>query len=257
LTDAGIDGADEAIQLAVTVAAAYWERGDHGYAVRVASRAVQRAEEIGSPRARAAAYWEASVFESERANAAGAIPLARRALALLTQDADRRNLARLRAQIGVMMLRLDPPQVAEAEEHLASARSEMSTSSASVVDLAHCDLGLARARLMSGDRDTATTLASATLAATRNLAPSVAAEASALLGQIEIAGGSNRRAGEFYRDAVALLTGVGQDRHAAQLWLELGAQLESLGDSDASRDAYRRAAVASGLQLPADLRATF
>jgi hypothetical protein len=217
---------------------------------------VRRAEEMGSPHARAAAYWEASIFESERANAAGAIPLAQRALALLTQEADRRNLARLHAQVGVMMLRLDPPQAAEAEEHLASARSELSASSASVVDLGHCDLGLARARLLSGDCETATTLALETLAATRSLAPAVAAEASALLGQIEMTGGSKRRAGDYYRDAVALLTGAGQDRHAAQLWLELGAQLELLGDSDASRDAYRRAAVATGLQMPAALRVT-
>lgn len=256
LKDAGIDGGDEAIQLAVTVAAAYWERGDQGHAVRVALRAVQRAEETGSEQARAAAYWEASALQAERGNAAAAIPFAERALALLGRGEDRRNLARLRAQVGIMMLRLDPPQADDATEHLLAAREEMSASSASVVDIAHCDLALARAALVSGRPDTAADLATAALASIRAVAPALAAEASSLLGQVEMTVGNERRAGDHYRDAVTLLTGVGQDRNAAQLWLELGAQLEQLGDADASRDAYRRAAVASGLQLPAALRIT-
>jgi transcriptional regulator with XRE-family HTH domain len=251
LNDAGIDGGDEAIQLAVTIAAAYWERGDQGHAVRIALRAVQRAEASGSDRARAAAYWEASALQAERGNAADAIPLAERALSLLGQGEDRRNLARLRAQVGVMMLRLNPPQADEAAQHLLTARAELSASSASVVDLGHCDLALARAALVSGDTDAAARLATETLAAIRSIAPVAAAEASSLLGHVEMTVGSEQRAGEYYRDAVALLTGVGQDRNAAQLWLELGAQLEQLGDTDGSRDAYRRAAVASGHQLPA------
>jgi transcriptional regulator with XRE-family HTH domain len=221
LNDAGIDGGDEAIQLAVTIAAA---------------------------------YWEASALQAERGNAADAIPLAERALSLLGQGEDRRNLARLRAQVGVMMLRLNPPQADEAAKHLLTARAELSATSASVVDLGHCELALARAALVSGDTDAAARLATETLAAIRSIAPVAAAEASSLLGHVEMTVGSEQRAGEYYRDAVALLTGVGQDRNAAQLWLELGAQLEQLGDTDGSRDAYRRAAVASGLQLPAALR---
>ncbi|HVX70608.1 MAG TPA: tetratricopeptide repeat protein, partial [Mycobacteriales bacterium] len=256
LRDAKIDGGDEAIQLAVTVAAAYWERGDHGHAVRLALRAVQRAEEMGSPAACAAAYWEASAFQAERGNAAGAIPLAERALNLLAHSEDRRNLARLRAQVGLMMLRLDPPQADDAAEHLSAARVELSASSASPADVAQCDLGLARAALLSGDSDSAARMATEALASIGAVAPMIGAEASSLLGQIELTAGNDDRARAYYRDAVALLTGVGQDRNAAQLWLELGAQLERLGDPDASRDAYRRAAVASGLQLPAALRVT-
>jgi transcriptional regulator with XRE-family HTH domain len=254
LQEAGIDGGDEAIRLAVTVAAAYFERGDTGQAVRIAMEAIRRADEMGSPTARAAAYWEASVLESRRGHTARAIPLAQRALALLAQGEDRRNFARLHAQIGLMLLRLDPPQVDDATDHLLTAREELSASSASVVDLARCDLCLARARLCSGDADGAAELATETMRATREIAPGLAAEAASVLGQVEVRRGSPSRAGELYRDAIGLLTGVGEDRNAAQLWLELGAQLDALGDVETARDAYRRAAVASGLQLPAALQ---
>jgi transcriptional regulator with XRE-family HTH domain/predicted DNA-binding protein len=251
----GIDGGDEAIQLAVTIAAAYCERGDLGHAIRLALRTVERADAMGSPRARAAAYWQASIFESERGNTVASIPLAEQALALLKDGEDRRNFARLRAEVGIMMLRADPPQVDTAEDYLAAAREELVASSASVVDLAHCDLGLARARLLAGDTEAAAELGLTTLTSTRDIAPAVAAEAASLLGQVAMSTGTKDRASEHYREAVALLTGVGQDRRAAQLWLDLGTHLEILGDADAARDAYRRAAVASGLQMPLGLRA--
>ena len=54
LTGTPLDGADEAVQLAVTLAAAHFERGDTGQAVRVCRRAVEKAERLDSPAARAA-----------------------------------------------------------------------------------------------------------------------------------------------------------------------------------------------------------
>ncbi len=256
LKEAGIDGGEEAVRLAVTVGAAYFERGDVGHAVRIARDAVRRAEQLGSVPARAAAYWEASVFESRRGHTAAAIPFAQRALGLLTGSEDRRNLARLRAQLGVMLLRLEPPLTADAIEALCEARDELSASSAGIVDVARCDVSLARARLLDGDGAGATELATRALAVTRRIAPALAAEAASLLGMHAAADGDSDAAGRYYREAVALLTGVGQDRHAAQLWLELGSQLELLGDDDAARDAYRRAAVATGLSMPAGMAVT-
>ena len=91
-----LESADESVQLAVTVAAAYYERGDTGQAVRTCRKAIARAEQLGPPKARASAYWNASIMESERGSVAEAIPLAERALALLAEGSDGRNLARLR-----------------------------------------------------------------------------------------------------------------------------------------------------------------
>ncbi|HVT63683.1 MAG TPA: helix-turn-helix domain-containing protein [Mycobacteriales bacterium] len=254
LKEVGIDGGDEAIRLVVTLAAAYYERGDIGHGARIAMEAIRRAEAMGSAEARAAAYWEASIFESRRGDTSTAVLHARRALDLLTGGEDYRNLARLHIQLGNMLLRTDPPQVDEAIAQLEGAKIKLATSSASVIDIAHCDVALARARTLAGDTSAATEIAIRVLEATEGIAPSVAAEAASILGALAASRGDTAAAAKFYRDAVALLTAVGQDRRAAQLWLELGSQLEQLGDSDASRDAYRRAAVASGLQIPAALR---
>ena len=45
-----------------------------------------------------------------------------------------------------------------------------------------------------------------------------------------------------------LLTSVGADRDAADLWFELAGLLEGVGDLDAARVAYRSAAASTGLR---------
>ena len=56
-----------------------------------------------------------------------------------------------------------------------------------------------------------------------------------------------------YREAVLILTSVGSDRAAAEMWFELAGLLEDVDEFDAARDAYRSAAAASGIQVtPAD-----
>jgi hypothetical protein len=45
-----------------------------------------------------------------------------------------------------------------------------------------------------------------------------------------------------------VLTSIGSDRGAAQLWFELADLLEEVGDFDAARDAYKSAAVSTGLR---------
>ena len=121
LTEAGLDSCDEAVQLAVTVAAAYFERGDAGHAVRICRAAIARAEALGSPRARASAYWNASAMQARRGDIQTAAPLAERALALLSEGQDSRNLARLRGELGHLQLALDPPDVEQARQNLEKA----------------------------------------------------------------------------------------------------------------------------------------
>ena len=100
LVESGLDGGDEAVQLAVTIAAAYFERGDSAHAVRICRAAIAKAEALGSPTARASAYWNASAMQARRGDIDTAAPLAERALALLSEGQDTRNLARLRGELG-------------------------------------------------------------------------------------------------------------------------------------------------------------
>jgi len=246
LADTGLDNSDEAVQLAVTLAAAFFERGDVGQAVRVCRRAVVKAEALGSPTARASAYWNASMMEAERGAIREAVPLAERALALLGEGHDARNLARLRTQLGIMQLRLDPPELDEAQHNLERAAEELAWSSAAPVDMARNDLALARAHFLAGDIEQVRTLCDRVYAVGEQ-APLVAADAKALEGQACAAHQDIAGAVDAYRQAVHILTRVGSDRNAAQLWFELAALLEAVGELDAARDAYRSAAASTGL----------
>lgn len=248
LSDLNLEGSDEAVQLATTVASAYFERGDSGHAIRMCTSAITRAEVAGSATARASAYWNASVMQALRGHVSDAVPLAERALALLSEGRDSRNLARLRAALGRLQLTLDPPAVQEARENLERATTELTWTSATAVDRAWIDLSLARAQYLEGDIPTARLLVDQVLTTADGHAPLLAAEAKSLQGQIHATEGGLSDAASSYQEAVHLLSAIGADRSAAQLWFDLAEQLEQIGLNDAARDAFKRAAASSGLR---------
>lgn len=243
----GLDGLSEALQLTLTVAAAYFERGDTGHAVRLCKQTIQRAELLDSPRARGSAYWNASVMSSRQGSVPEALALARRAIALFEQDSDARNLARLRTEMAAMQLRLDPPEAMEAKQNLERAARELDWSSASPMDKADNQLALARANLLLGDVATADEQADVSFRIARDQAPLSAAEALVLRGQIAASRQRTAEASASYKEAILLLSGVGADRRAAELWFELGGLLQDVGEAEAALDAYRRAAASTGL----------
>lgn len=250
-----VEACDEAVQLAVTVALAYFNRGDAGHAIRMCRKAIVKAEELDSPLARASAYWNASVFESQRGSVSNAVPLAERALALLAEGQDTRNLARLRTALGQMQLELDPPDVPQAKRHLQQAAEDLAWSSASTIEISSNNLAIARAHFLEGDLLSAHGICAEIIAAVNGEAPILAADAESLAGQVAAASGDMDGAKTAYRRAVFLLTSVGSDRDAAQLWFELADLLEDVGDVEAARDAYRSAAAASGLRTRPKVRA--
>jgi transcriptional regulator with XRE-family HTH domain len=249
-----LDASDEAVQMAVTLAAAYYERGDAGQAVRTCRKAVTKAETLTSSTARASAYWNASIMEAEQGSVSDVVPLAERALALLSEGQDSRNLARLRTQLGMMQLRLDPPDVSEAQHNLEQAAQELEWSSAGSVDIARNDLALARAHFFEGNTEKAREMSSFVHLTVREQAPIIAADAKTLEGQAAAQEGRADDAALAYREAVLILTGIGADRGAAQLWFELASLLEDIGDFDAARDAYRSAAASAGLRSRPSIR---
>jgi tetratricopeptide (TPR) repeat protein len=253
LKSLGLVGSDEAIQLAITLAAAYYERGDTVYALHLCSEAVTAAESMGSPMAKASAYWEASIFESDHGSLDAAIILANRALALLSEQRDARNLARLRAELGMMLCRVTPPEAREAIKVLKRARRELLATSASPTDVARCDAATARAYMLDGQVEEARSLAESVLASTADISVTTLSTAHCVLGQAEVAAGDRSAAKRHFRTAVSLLTGIGADRSAAEIWLELGGLFEAVGDFAGASNAYRSAAAATGLRLPASM----
>jgi transcriptional regulator with XRE-family HTH domain len=248
LAQTGLDSCDEAVQLTVTLAAAYFERGDAGHAVRICRGAIAKAEALGSPRARASAYWNASAMQARRGDILTAAPLAERALALLSEGQDTRNLARLRGELGNLQLALNPPDVDEARRNLEKAAAELDWSSAAPVDKAWTQLGLARARFLAGDLAGSRELTLEVHEISDGHAPLAAAEAKALEGQTYAAEGDMAGAARAYQEAVLLLSAIGADRGAAQLWFDLAGLLDEVGQGEAARDAYKRAAASTGLR---------
>jgi transcriptional regulator with XRE-family HTH domain len=251
-----LDSSDEAVQLAVTLAASYFFRGDSSHAIRMCRKAIAKAEALASPTARAAAYWNASYFEAEQGSVSNAVPLAERALALLAEGQDTRNLARLRTALGTMQLQLDPPDVAEAQENLEKAAEELVWTSASTIEIARNAVARARAHYLEGNMSRAEDICAEVLATASDEVPILAADAQALAGQVAAARGDAEGAKAAYRKAVFMLTASGADRDAAQLWFELADLLEEVGDVDAARDAYRSAAASTGLRSRAKVRAS-
>jgi transcriptional regulator with XRE-family HTH domain len=252
----GLSGSDEAIQLSVTMAAAYFERGDTPYAIHLATEAVAAAEAMGSPLARASAYWNASTFQSQGGNLDAAIVLASRALALFSEQRDARNLARLRVQLGRMLSRQVPTDTREAIKMLKRGRRELLATSASPADIARCDATLARAFVLDGQYDEARNLANSVLETTADISVTSMAGAHCVLGQADAAADDRVSAKRHYRAAVGLLTGIGADRQAAETWMELGGLFEVVGDFAGASNAYRSAAAATGLSLPSTLSST-
>lgn len=255
LTAAGLDGTDESVQLTVTLASAYHERGDVAFAARLCRDAVRRAEATGSPTARASAYWNASIVLSEAGSTAEALPLAERALSLLSEGSDTRNLARLRVELASLQLSADPPQVGAAEENLERGLDQLRASSASPVDIGRITLARARVCLLRGDAVGADQLACQASDELGELAPLVLADALSVQGQaLHLLG--DPAAVDRYRSAVLVLTGIGADRSAARLWYDLGTLLEASGETAEALDAFRRAAASTGLRGTTVARAT-
>ncbi|HET7530699.1 MAG TPA: tetratricopeptide repeat protein, partial [Mycobacteriales bacterium] len=250
----GLRGTDDGVKLMVTVAAAYFERGDTAHAHHLRQTAVELSEASTSPASRAAAYWNASAIASERGQLAAAVTLAERALALLGETVDDRNLSRLRLELGTLLLRADPPDVERAELALRRASAELATSGTGY-EVARCNGALALVSLHRGDLDDAERLAASARADVGETAPRVSAGCEIVLGRVAWARQDKELALHHYRSAVVTLAAHAADRSTATVWYELGDLLDAAGDLSAARDAYRSAAACMGLRADRPVRA--
>ena len=240
-------GTEEGIRLAVTLAAALYFSGRTDEAAELCDRAIAEAEVLNSPVARASAYWNASYFRSESGDVAGALPLAKRALHLLENTERSRDVGSLRTQLSAIMLRTDPPRLEEAREHLRLADMELEWSQASPGERAQNQLVNAQAQLVGGDTQAARETALELIEAYADAEPLIAVDALTLLGQAAWATGEREEAQQWYRRAIATLTGVGADREAAQVWFEVGTLSAQAGLVAESADAFQRAAASAGI----------
>jgi tetratricopeptide (TPR) repeat protein len=242
---------DTAVQLLATVAAAHFELGEVPQAERLLREGLRRAEAIRSPKARASVLWNASHLASEEGRHREALELAEEALAYFRHETDRRATARLLSQYGYLLLRQDPPRVADAVDTLDEA----------LVILRHVGYGyergyvlteLSRAHLLQGRSEQAVELAEEALT---ELGPEAALErarADTVLAAALAAQGAPERAAGVFDRAASTLGELRASRHAARAWVELGNVLDQAGDQAGAVRAFRQAAASVNLLATVD-----
>ena len=246
-------GSEEGIRLSVTLAAALFMAGRTEEAAELCDRAIAESERLSSPVARASAYWNASVIRSESGDLAEALPLAKRALHLLENTERVRDIGRLRTQLSAIMLRTDPPRLEDAQEQLRLADTELDWSEASPTDRPATTWCSAQALLMDGDTERrARARPGRARRQRRRPAAGQRRRADPARADRLERRRPRRRARDWYRRAIAVLTGVGADREAAPgLVRDRHPGRPRPAWSPSRADAFRRAAASTGLRGPA------
>jgi transcriptional regulator with XRE-family HTH domain len=238
---------DETVKLGATLVAAYLERGDLVSARQLADRLIERADAIGSSVARMAAYWEAAIVARYQADYETAIAYGERALALLSEAADLRNLSRLRGECGTLMLLAHPDDAERARDELQRAMSEMTATAAGEIDIARCLTELARAEIALGQPRRAADRAAEALDLLGDEPLPATAGALIVLGEARIRLGRGRDAVEVLDRAMECLQRIEPSREAAEGWFHLADLLSETGTEQQRADAYRHALDCAGL----------
>ncbi|MCW2937621.1 MAG: helix-turn-helix domain protein [Actinomycetia bacterium] len=251
LTAAGAEFTDAAVHLGATLLASFIERSDLVRAHQLAEQLVERAERIGSPKARLAAYWEAAFVAEIRGEYEEGVALAERALTLLGEEDDPRNLGRLRLAYASLLLRARPHEADKARELLLRVRPEIEASAAGEIDVALCLTELARAETALGRPSEAIDLAKEAITTLGEAPRRAAAWAHTVLGEAYVRLGRRGEAVDALTTAATYLEEMESSRDAAQAWFDLAELLGETGDPGSSEGqrlaAYRRALTCVGL----------
>jgi tetratricopeptide (TPR) repeat protein len=244
--EVGLRESDEQAELAASIVASYYERGDLAHAAFLAKKLIARVTPHGTRRAQAAAYWNASVVAQEHGKVGDALAFAEKALARLSEEDQRRNLARLQLTYAGLLLRVDPPEPVLALDLIQKLRPQL-LDSGSVIDLAYADTETARAHLQLGDPAVAMATAEQALSRLGSAPRLEAAQALTVLAQAARRVGNVQLAAQKARQAAQLLALTSSGRQVATAWSHLAEILVQLGERDEALRAYERALSAVGL----------
>jgi tetratricopeptide (TPR) repeat protein len=239
-------GSDEAVALASTLVGCYYERGDLTRAHTLGRRWIERAEQGGSPLARASALWNAGLVAEARGDIRSATRYLDRALALYSESDNARSISFLKVAAAFVMLRAPEPDLTEAERLLVAAVAELEVDGSSV-DIAYAETELARCRLLEGNTAVALQLAEAAIDRLGFHPRLERAQALMVVGKARLTEGDTDGAIASYRLAADDLRIAGADRQAASAWRELAEALAGLDRTDEALEAYRLAADSAGV----------
>jgi tetratricopeptide (TPR) repeat protein len=247
LTRVAADMTDSAIELEVTVLGSYVYRGDLVRAQQLADQLICRAQQVGTTRALMAAYWQAALVAQHQGRFDDGISLAERALALLGEDDDERNLSRLRGFIAMLLLRGAPENAERARSLLLKVKDDMSANVSSETDMALILVELARAETSLARLTTAVGYAEQAIEMLGDPPRWVIGWSLAALGEAYMRMGRRDEAVDVLTRAATCLEGMESTREAAQVWTELAELFGEVGDEERQCVAYRRALACVGI----------
>lgn len=240
----GLAGSDEHLRLGATYMFALFARGDTLSATEVVENLIKVADRVGTSRARGSVYWNAAIVAHRRGSLDEALRLTDRAVALLGEEEDSRDLPRLRMNYAWLLLHQESPDAIRALAELERAEKAMRGSKLEM-GVIHTTRG--RAYLCLGQYDDAAEHAASAL---QMLGPSEhidRTEALILLGDVGAARFEEDLAYESYREAHKVLSGMDPSREVARLWRQLGDSLRRYGDQPGALTAYDAALAMTGL----------
>jgi transcriptional regulator with XRE-family HTH domain len=233
------------VELISTLAGSYLERGDLVRAQLLIDRALARAAEEGSPRARAAAAWNAANICQARHDTVGARQHIDRAGALYAEIDDARRTAVLRSVSAHLALRAPEPDVDAALLQVERAIEELSQVGTQL-DLGYARTERARALLIAGDVAGAREAGRQALVDLANGDRQQTGRVLLMLGRVAMADDDRDLAVALYRQAADTLVEAGSSRQAGNVWRELGEAYVELGQHEEAIEALRRASDLAG-----------
>ncbi|ETK36039.1 XRE family transcriptional regulator [Microbispora sp. ATCC PTA-5024] len=239
---------DGLMELGSTLLSVYIERGDLLRARQFATELLTAAEELGTPRALVAALWNAAVTIEKMGSGEEALPLIERALAIHSENGDPRNLARLRASYGMMLLRTRPEEAPRARDLCLRSLRELRESSAGVAAVTLCLTYVAQTEIASGRIPDAMEHAlEARESDPERVGNVIMAEVHLILGQLYWL--QERDADCLAELALAkqLLEQLPATRKAAETWQAIAEITNRAGDQGLGTTAYQRALACVGL----------
>ncbi|MFC0861149.1 helix-turn-helix domain-containing protein [Sphaerimonospora cavernae] len=239
---------DGLVELGSTLLFAYIERGDLLRARQFSNELLAAAESLGTPRSIVAACWNAAMIMEAIGSGEEAMSLVERALAVQSENGEPRNLARLRSDYSMLLLRVRSEEARAARDLSLRALGELRESSAGTADVAHCLLDLARAEMRLGRPEEAAAHAlAAREKAAKGTNSALLADAHLVLGQAYWMRRQDEEAVAELGSATGCLERLPATRKVAETWQAVAETLGRLGDHEASTAAYHRALACVGL----------
>ncbi|WP_457032274.1 helix-turn-helix domain-containing protein [Kitasatospora sp. P5_F3] len=241
------------VELLSTLVGLHCERGDLHRASYLASRAIEKANQVSDRKALGAALWNASVAMHRNGQTADAIELIKQALAIYSEGDDIRALARLRNAYAAVLLEFEEPDIELAEGLLTQSASALSDVG-SDIDVAYCETALARVNLRSGDLESSIEHAERALGLLGPLHRLQSARTLLVLAAARLSQGNHAEARDAYERSALMLEASAAGRQAAGAWAELAEIMEATGQSERAIWAYRQGMRCLGQQgriLPA------